>query len=185
MFFDFSEVFGPAQMCSDANGLVQLSLKALKFFQFFSKFENEINILCVEGGYKREDAVKLHLKKSWKRNKLHDRHEMTDPEGRRVRFDIWLLSAATVTSILSEKVRAYLGEHGFAFAVVSTAIILLTAKNKLSIRIRQCTASIRDRMRQRAGVIETGRTLRDRFEVELKKYLSHIKFDGNIVQGEL
>ena len=69
---------------------------------FFSNVESEINMLCVDGDCKREDAAEQHLKKLWELRKSNDLREMTYAGGERVRYDIWLLSAAIVMSVLSE-----------------------------------------------------------------------------------
>ena len=84
-------------------------------------------MLCLDGDCKKGDAVELHLKRLWELNKSHERLEMTDGGGRSERFDIWLLTAAIVMSVLSENFRACLRAHRFTFAAVSTVSVLLTA----------------------------------------------------------
>ena len=114
------------------------------------------------------------------------------PGGERVRYDIWLLSAAIVMSVLSEYFRPCLREHSFTFAMMSTISILLTANQKKLSAVNWCRfASIRDQTQQRADVIEeTGgpfeetledsgdfepaaleeTTLKDQFELKLKSF---------------
>ena len=69
---------------------------------FFPNIESDIDTLCVGGECKREDAVERHLEKLWELNKSRERVEMTDGGWRSKCFDIWLLAAETVISVLSE-----------------------------------------------------------------------------------
>ena len=152
----------------------------------FSNIESEINTLCAEEGLKREDAVKSHLKKLWQLNKSHLRRERAEAERRKTRFDIWVASVVAVMFLLSEYFRNYLREHGFVFAAVSTALVLMTAKQNVQVKILQFVDWIKVRKQQREvvnhGVVNT---VKDSFELELKGFLKHIKFDGNILRDEL
>ena len=44
---------------------------------FFSNIESEINMLCVDGDCKREDAAYQHGKKLWELNKSNELQEIT------------------------------------------------------------------------------------------------------------
>ena len=95
-----------------------------KVSKFFSNMEEEINSLCVNGDYQRDEAVGLHMRKLWKLNKAHERYEMTDDRGRRNAGD-------------------------FKPAVPRATI------------------------------------LREQFELQLKSFLLHIKFEGVTPQEEI
>ena len=59
-----------------------------RVFKFFTNMEKEINSLCVNGDYQRDEAVGLHMRKLWKLNKSHERHEMKDAGGRKHAGDL-------------------------------------------------------------------------------------------------
>ena len=104
-----------------------------------------------------------------------------DVRGRRVRYDIWLVSVVIIISLLFENIRTCLREHGFVFVAGSTVLIMLTNQN-IQVKMPQFVARTKVRLQQRESINQgVATTLKDLFELELEGFLRHIKFDGSIL----
>lgn len=105
--------------------------------------------------------------------------QIKDAGGGRARYDVWSVSVATAASMLSKNFRDFLGEHCFAFAVVSTAAILTVNRStvlkkcvKAQIKMRWWMEGVKAGFEQREVAGPEGKdTLGEGFYSELGRFL--------------
>ena len=104
----------------------------------FSDIESETDKLCAKGGFEREEAVGMHMKKLYQLNKLHARREKLEAEGRKTSLDVWLMWVVAVMFLLLD-----------IFEAVSIALVLLAATQNVQVKMSQCVDWIKVRVQQR------------------------------------
>ena len=172
----------------------------------FSNIEREINVLCTEGGLKREDAVESHLGKLWESNKLHARHEKIEAGSRRICLDFWSALLVAVIFLLFENVRKfYFWLWSWRIMKLLLVVAILggiekvyrlwegfhttnSAATPLELHVRGDTTNAKGRVRIQQGeedVRDKDYTLKELFASELEGFLRHIKCGGVAPKEEL